>query len=45
MKLLAVPIFELYDNPTRYGPQLSALAHLLGRFRFTYQDPEQTEDE
>ena len=23
MKLLAVPLFELYDNTARYGPQLS----------------------
>ncbi|KAJ1567174.1 hypothetical protein HK405_006887, partial [Cladochytrium tenue] len=29
MKLLAVPLFELYDNAQRYGPQLSALPHLL----------------
>ncbi|KAJ3300630.1 hypothetical protein HK104_009287 [Borealophlyctis nickersoniae] len=37
MKLLAVPLFELYDNAARYGPQLSALPHLLSRFNFVYQ--------
>ncbi|KAJ3218240.1 hypothetical protein HDU67_006349 [Dinochytrium kinnereticum] len=36
MRLLAVPLFELYDNAARYGPQLSALAHLLSRFNFVY---------
>lgn len=34
MKLLAVPLFELYDNSQRYGPQLSALPHYLSRFRW-----------
>lgn len=38
MKLLAVPIFELYDNTARYGPQLSAIPHLLSRYRFEYVD-------
>ncbi|RKO86362.1 hypothetical protein BDK51DRAFT_51193 [Blyttiomyces helicus] len=32
MKLLAVPLFELYDNSARYGPQLSALPHLLSSY-------------
>ncbi|TPX45363.1 hypothetical protein SeLEV6574_g03902 [Synchytrium endobioticum] len=36
MKLLAVPLFELYDNSARYGPQLAALPHLLARFHFQY---------
>ena len=34
MKLLAVPLFELYDNSPRYGPQLSAIPHYLSRYRF-----------
>ncbi|ORY06963.1 cleavage and polyadenylation specificity factor, 25 kDa subunit [Basidiobolus meristosporus CBS 931.73] len=38
MKLLAVPLFELYDNSARYGPQLSAIPHLLSRFNFVYSD-------
>ncbi|KZO97392.1 cleavage and polyadenylation specific factor 5 [Calocera viscosa TUFC12733] len=37
MKLLAVPLFELYDNSARYGPQLSAIPHLLSRYNFVMQ--------
>jgi cleavage and polyadenylation specificity factor subunit 5 len=28
MKLLAVPLFELYDNTARYGPQLSVTSSI-----------------
>ncbi len=38
MKLLAVPLFELYDNAARYGPQLSAIPHYLSRFNFDFLD-------
>ncbi|KAG8529891.1 uncharacterized protein KY384_005372 [Bacidia gigantensis] len=38
MKLLAVPLFELYDNTQRYGPQLSAIPHLLSRYKFEFID-------
>ncbi len=38
MKLLAVPLFELYDNTARYGPQLSAIPHLLSRYNFEFID-------
>ncbi|SNX82045.1 probable CF25 - polyadenylation factor [Melanopsichium pennsylvanicum] len=38
MKLLAVPLFELYDNSQRYGPQLAAIPHLLSRYNFIYSD-------
>jgi len=38
MKLLAVPLFELYDNAARYGPQLSAIPHLLSRYNFEFVD-------
>lgn len=38
MKLLAVPLFELYDNTPRYGPQLSAIPHLLSRYNFEFVD-------
>jgi len=37
MKLLAIPLFELYDNAARYGPQLSAIPRLLSRYNFIYQ--------
>jgi cleavage and polyadenylation specificity factor subunit 5 len=40
MKLLAVPLFELYDNTQRYGPQLSAIPHYLSRFRWEFVDDE-----
>lgn len=40
MKLLAVPLFELYDNTARYGPQLSAIPHYLSRYRFEFVDGE-----
>lgn len=36
MKLLAVPLFELYDNTARYGPQLSAIPHLLSKYNFEF---------
>ena len=38
MKLLAVPLIDLYDNTNRYGPQLSAIPHLLSRYNFEYVD-------
>ncbi|KAL7422342.1 hypothetical protein Q5752_002988 [Cryptotrichosporon argae] len=37
MKLLGVPLHEYYDNTQRYGPQLSALPHMLSRFTFAPQ--------
>jgi hypothetical protein len=40
MKLLAVPLFELYDNTARYGPQLAAIPHLLSRYNFEFVDKE-----
>lgn len=41
MKLLAVPLYELYDNVQRYGPQLSAIPHLLSRYNFEFVDEEE----
>ena len=38
MKLLAVPLVELYDNIQRYGPQLSAIPHLISRYNFEFVD-------
>jgi len=38
MKLLAVPLFELYDNSPRYGPQLSAIPQYLSRYNFEFVD-------
>lgn len=36
MKLLAVPLFELYDNTARYGPQLSVLPPPLLHVEMSY---------
>lgn len=38
MKLLAVPLFELYDNAARYGQQLSSIPHILSRYNFEFVD-------
>ncbi|KAK9451513.1 Cleavage/polyadenylation specificity factor subunit 5 [Limtongia smithiae] len=38
MKLLAVPLFELYDNSARYGSQLSAIPQYLSRYNFEFVD-------
>jgi len=40
MKLLAVPVFELYDNTQRYGPQLAAIPQYLSRYNFEFLDDE-----
>ncbi|GAA6001934.1 hypothetical protein JCM10207_002386 [Rhodosporidiobolus poonsookiae] len=37
MKLVAIPLFELYDNAVRYGPQLAAIPHILSRVHFDMQ--------
>ncbi|CAI0403541.1 unnamed protein product [Linum tenue] len=34
LKLLVVPLFELYDNVQRYGPVISTIPQQLSRFRF-----------
>jgi cleavage and polyadenylation specificity factor subunit 5 len=39
MRLVAVPLFELYDNIVRYGPVMTALPSLLSRFRLNIVAP------
>lgn len=34
-KLIAVPLFELYDHASKYGPVISAIPTLLSRLQFT----------
>ncbi|KAI9230178.1 MAG: Cleavage/polyadenylation specificity factor subunit 5 [Piptocephalis tieghemiana] len=34
MRLVAVPLIELYDNTSRYGAQLSALPHAMSNWSF-----------
>ncbi|KAF0292176.1 Cleavage and polyadenylation specificity factor subunit 5 [Amphibalanus amphitrite] len=36
-KLVAAPLFELYDNAQGYGPLISSLPQALCRFNFVYQ--------
>lgn len=38
MKLLAVPLFELYDNSARYGVQLSSIPSYLSKYNFEFVD-------
>ncbi|GAA5835217.1 hypothetical protein JCM11251_006646 [Rhodosporidiobolus azoricus] len=38
MKLVALPLFELYDNAVRYGPQLAAIPHILSRVNFIIEN-------
>jgi cleavage and polyadenylation specificity factor subunit 5 len=35
-KLVAAPLFELYDNSQGYGPIISSLPQVLSRFNFSY---------
>merc|ERR1719300_2144124 len=37
-KLVAAPLFELYDNSQGYGPIISSLPQALGRFGFIYTE-------
>lgn len=38
MKMVAVPLFELYENTTRYGSQLAALPMYLSKYNFEFID-------
>jgi len=35
-KLVAAPLFELFDNATGYGPLIASLPQILSRFNFSY---------
>lgn len=35
-KLVAAPLFELYDNSAGYGPVIASLPQVLSRFNFVY---------
>ena len=35
-KLVAAPLFELYDNSNGYGPVISTLPQNLSRFSYVY---------
>ena len=34
LRLVAVPLFEIYDNPQKYGPIIASIPQLLSRFQF-----------
>ena len=36
MKLMAVPLMELYDNPKRYGSLIASIPQVTSRINFTY---------
>lgn len=38
-KLLAVPLFEVYDHVVRYGPVISAIPQVLSRYAFRLIQP------
>ncbi|PWN26809.1 cleavage and polyadenylation specific factor 5 [Jaminaea rosea] len=38
LKLLAIPLCDLYDGSNRFGAQLAAIPHLLSRYQFVCQD-------
>ena len=42
-KLVAAPLFELYDNAQGYGPIISTLPQALGRFNFIYMWKEEVD--
>lgn len=37
LKLLAVPLFELYGNPGKYGAEIASIPHLLSRYRLNLE--------
>eukprot|EP01132_Coremiostelium_polycephalum_P002734 gene2734-3393_t len=40
LKLIAVPLFEIYNNQTRYGPIISSVPQLLSRYNFVHLNVE-----
>lgn len=38
-KLLAVPLWDLYDNAARYGPVIASIPHLISRYDFDIVTP------
>lgn len=43
-KLLAVPLYELYDNVQRYGVMISSIPQALSRYRFNPIQPSHPPD-
>jgi cleavage and polyadenylation specificity factor subunit 5 len=36
LKLMAVPLMDLYDNPKRYGALIASIPQVTSRINFTY---------
>jgi len=34
LQLVAVPLYELYDNAANFGPVVAAIPQMIARFRF-----------
>jgi hypothetical protein len=39
-KLIAVPLYDLFENAKRYGQQLSKIPECISRFNFDLIEPE-----
>jgi len=39
LRLIAVPLYELYDNAANFGPVVAAVPHMIGRFRLNMAGP------
>ena len=37
VKVVAIPLFELYDNSVKYGPQLASIPNVLSQYTFEYE--------
>lgn len=40
LKLMAVPLFELHDNMTKYGAVIAAIPQLMSRFKLNLSGQE-----
>ena len=38
VNLVAVPVFELYDNVAQFGPIIASIPQLMSRFNITYNE-------
>jgi hypothetical protein len=45
LKLLAVPLFELFNNTSTFGHPIASIPHLVSRFSFTIIQAKKKEPE
>ena len=43
LQLVAVPLYELYDNAANFGPVVAAIPQMIARFRFNITGPMTTQ--